>query len=232
MSDLASILQKLDQLSETTTPVDVKHGLNKQQRQVPQMPAEFKPHHISVLKNKTDPAHPAKKFFVGAESQHHDLDEAKAIYKGDFSFFQPDEDKDEWHEYLNGEPTGKTYSHAEVEQIVRKMRVTSEDVVTNVKKRLGDYLQDVANAVRHDGALQSKMHSTMDNIGPAVKTITTDDGKDIKIHGNEDDGFRITIRNRPMNSQFESLDHAVMACEMFLHRRNKQNHNQDYLDEI
>jgi multidrug efflux pump subunit AcrB len=45
----------------------------------------------------------------------------------------------------------------------------------------------------------------MNNVSPAVKTITTDDGKEIKIHGNEDDGFRITIKNKPHSAQFESF---------------------------
>jgi hypothetical protein len=42
-----------------------RRGLNRQQRQAPQLPALFHPKKISVLKNKTDPQHPAKGYFVG-----------------------------------------------------------------------------------------------------------------------------------------------------------------------
>ena len=80
--------------------------------------------------------------------------------------------------------------------------------------------------------LKDKVPQDMSNVSPAVKTIVTDDGKEIKIHGNEDDGFRITIKNKPHSAQFESLDHAVMACEMYLNRRRmRPTHNEDYLEE-
>ena len=74
----------------------------------------------------------------------------------------------------------------------------------------------------------------MDRISPVVKTITTDDGKEIKIHGNEDDGFRITIKNKALSSKFDNLDEAVMACEMYCARRRnmqEQTSNHDYLEE-
>ena len=61
----------------------------------------------------------------------------------------------------------------------------TEDVVSSVKKKLGDYLQDVATAIKKDPTLIDKV-SQEDFVGPAVKTITTDDGHEIKIHGNED----------------------------------------------
>jgi hypothetical protein len=98
--------------------------------------------------------------------------------------------------------------------------VTSEDVVSSVKKKLGDYLQDIATAIKQDKDLMGKDKTVdTDKIGPAVKTITTDDGHEIKIHGNEDDGFRVTIKNKPSKTTFENLEHAVMACEMYCNRR-------------
>jgi hypothetical protein len=182
MSDIRKILSRIDAINEgDVTPTDVKHGLNKQQKSVPQMPALFKPNSISVLKDKTDPAHPAKKYFVGGES----VEESMA----------------------------------------------SEDVVSNVKKRLGDYLQDVASAINHSTGLQSTGQVQDDMLGSAVKTITTDDGHEIKIHGNEDDGFRVSIKNRPHSAKFKNLEHAVMACEMYCNRRKMAEGNADYLEE-
>ena len=111
---------------------------------------------------------------------------------------------------------------------------TTEDVISTVKKKLGDYLADLSKEIKSDSDLKDKIPQDADKISPAVKTITTDDGKEIKIHGNEDDGFRITIRNKPHSAKFESLDHAVMACEIYLNRKRKmreQVQNEDYLEE-
>jgi hypothetical protein len=108
----------------------------------------------------------------------------------------------------------------------------TEDVVTKDRKSLGDYFQSVADAVKKDPDLIDKVVDGHDVVGPAVKTITTDDGHEIKIHGNEDDGFRITVRNRPLKSSFKSLDEANMACEMFCSRRQQlANQTADYVEE-
>lgn len=107
----------------------------------------------------------------------------------------------------------------------------TEDVISTVKKKLGDYLQDIATQIKNDPDLKDKMPQDIDKIGPAVKTITTDDGHEIKIHGNEDDGFRVTIKNKPSQTTFESLDHAVMACEMYCARRKMVETNLDYVEE-
>ena len=110
--------------------------------------------------------------------------------------------------------------------------VAKEDVVTKDRKSLGDYFQSVADAVKKDPDLIDKVANGHDVVGPAVKTITTNDGHEIKIHGNEDDGFRITVRNRPMKSTFRSLDEAHMACEMFCSRRQQlANQSADYVEE-
>lgn len=109
----------------------------------------------------------------------------------------------------------------------------TEDVISTVKKKLGDYLADLSKEIKSDSDLKDKIPQDIDRISSAVKTIVTDDGKEIKIHGNEDDGFRITIKNRPHSARFESLDHAVMACEMYCQRRRNrtQLNNNDYMEE-
>jgi len=108
---------------------------------------------------------------------------------------------------------------------------TTEDILSTVKKKLGDYIQDVATAIKKDPDLIDKIPQSADKIGPAVKTITTDDGHEIKIHGNEDDGFRITVKNKPHSARFKNLDEASMAVEMFCNRRRQQDQNQDYIEE-
>ena len=110
--------------------------------------------------------------------------------------------------------------------------MTSEDVLTTMKRRLGDYLQDVATAIKKDPDLVNKIPKTGDQIGPAVRTIKTDDGHEIRIHGNEDDGFRISIRNRTIPSRFKSLDEAEIATEMYCARRRQATQlRDDYVDE-
>jgi hypothetical protein len=94
---------------------------------------------------------------------------------------------------------------------------TYEDILSSLQRKLGDYLQDVATAVKNDPDLLDKKPQLKDI--QAVKTLRTDDGHEIKIHGNEDDGFRISIRNRDIPTHFRDLDEAIMASEMYCQRR-------------
>ena len=80
-SDL-DILQRLTAVEEgKITPVGVKHGLNKQQKGVPQLPALFKPRKISVLGGGQDPEHPMQGMAVGANESR--LAEAMAEIEED-----------------------------------------------------------------------------------------------------------------------------------------------------
>jgi ribosome modulation factor len=114
-----------------------------------------------------------------------------------------------------------------------KEDVTKEDIITKLKARLGDYLSDLSKEIKSDPDLVDKLaaKSPGDQMGPSVKTITTDDGHEIQIHGNEDDGFRISIKNKQSASKFKNLDEAVMACEMYCAQRRKQTESADYIDE-
>lgn len=214
MSDLRDILARLDSIAEGgVTPVKVTTGLNKQQKSVPELPALFKPKTISVLGAKTDPEHPMKGYAVGTSES---LDEEEV--EEDTSSFGHELDLDAKQLELDPvKPVSEQY--------------TQEDVISTVKKKLGDYLKNIEDEIRTDPDLKDKNAIEIDKIGPAVKTITTDDGHEIKIHGNEDDGFRVTIKNKPHSAKFDTLNHAEMACEMFCARRNKMAGNADYLDE-
>lgn len=109
--------------------------------------------------------------------------------------------------------------------------VTTEDSLTDIKKRLGDYLQDIrTGADVSDRDLKDKKQLITDKLGPAIKTITTDDGKTIKIHGNEDDGFRLNINNRPHSARFKSFDEAQMACETYVARK-RATEDKNYVEE-
>ena len=71
MSDsIHKIIERLALIEGRVTPVSVKHGLNAQQKSVPQLPALFKPRSISpVLTAKTDPKNPMKGYMVGDSVQ-------------------------------------------------------------------------------------------------------------------------------------------------------------------
>ena len=292
MSEIRDLLSKLDSIVEgDLTPTNVKHGLNKQQQKVPQMPALFQPRGISVLTNPTDPEHPAKNFFVGGESVEEGVGRYDSTYTIQNPNFNPDDENSPeeidvgvnysvqgeyrpatWG-YSGGDPaeypeieiesvvnldTGEEISDSQIydqvhdqiekdlgddlqmtrQQLAKKYRgsdvyeeVASEDIISSVKKKLGDYLQDVATAIKKDPTLIDKIPQEKDFVGAAVKTIKTDDGHEIKIHGNEDDGFRISIKNRPSKTSFKTLDEANMAVEMFCNRRKQSLDSADYIEE-
>lgn len=120
--------------------------------------------------------------------------------------------------------------HGSREEMAEAKESATEDVISSMKKKLGDYLQDVATAIKSDPDLKDKIPQAVDQI-KAVKTIHTDDGHEIKIHGNEDDGFRISIRNKDVSTKFKNLDEATIACEMYCARRRQQMENADYIEE-
>ena len=177
------------------TPIKLpQRGLNRQQRQAPQLPALFNPRKISVLKNKTDPQHPAKGYFVGdsLEPQRRPVEEDR----------------------------------------------TTEDVLSKVRRGLNDYLRSIEHELDPDRALvnrakQELRHSDLDKLIP-LKIIRTHDGRDIKIVGNQADGFQVRINEKPLSTQFDSLDEAEIACEMYCHRRREKvalEQSKDYLEE-
>ena len=139
----------------------------------------------------------------------------------------------EYNDYADEQDVDDAWNDDEPMEIPVHESYASEDVVSQVKQKLGDYLRSIEDEIKKDPALKDKTNIEIDRIGPAVKTIKTDDGNELKIHGNEDDGFRITIKNKESKAHFESLDHAVTACEMFCnHRRAKaDNINADYVEE-
>jgi hypothetical protein len=108
--------------------------------------------------------------------------------------------------------------------------LVGEDLVSAEKKRLSDYLHDVAQAIEKDSDLVDTDSRGRDTV-KSVKTIRTDDGHEIKIVGNEDDGFRVSIRDQQGHTRFSNLDEAVMACEMYCARRRQRRSSQDYIEE-
>ena len=74
------------------------------------------------------------------------------------------------------------------------------------KQSLLDYLGDV----------EKKKNEEM--LAEPVKSFTTDDGKEMKIYGTEDDGYRVKVNGKESKKSFGKLSDAVLACETFVQR--------------
>ena len=137
-----------------------------------------------------------------------------------------------YQKYNDNQPQGffnKLKSKVGLEEagINEFMASTNEDVLSNIKKRLGDYLEDVAKAIRQGDVLGDKV-SAQDSLA-MVKTITTDDGKVIQIRGNADDGFRISVKDKVSETVFRSLREAETAIQLYNSRRSTT--SPDYKEE-
>jgi hypothetical protein len=196
MSDIRDILTKLSLLEGSVTPAALpRHGLNQQQKSVQQMPALFKSKKISVLDNPDYPQHPAKGHFVGGESKDAHCDACDRL-------------------------ESECVCDAKDCDLTRQ----DEDVISTVRRGLNDYLKSIEDRLGQrdqeliNKAKQNIQKDPVERLLP-VKTIRTPDGHEIKIHGNEDDGFRITVNAKPLTSVFQDLDEAQLACDIFVARR-------------
>ena len=121
---------------------------------------------------------------------------------------------------------------------VQEQMMAAEDVLGKIRRDLTDYLRSVEDElVGRDRSLITKAKQEIakpdiEKFLP-VRTITTDDGKVLRIHGNEDDGFRITMEEKMLPTAFESMEEASMACEMYCARRRSRGQvpDVDYVEE-
>lgn len=212
-SDIKHILEKFQALEGKLTPVGVKHGLNPQQKSVKQLPALFKPRHISALTNKTDPQHPAKNYFVGAESK--DIDD-KSV----------DEDV-----------------LSKVKKGLNDYLKTVEDELhgaSDLQKRKPDTRDLKKPEDRKDRDILPKLLGTIskNKMSNPVKTFHFEDGKICEIHGDEDSGFGVRHMGKELPSRFDSLNDAELAMQMYQARKSRLANkamnkiaNPDYIDE-
>ena len=69
-NDIYSIVERLAILEGRITPASVKHGLNPQQRSVPQLPALFKPKTQKILGGNPDAKNPMSGYMVGDDVEN------------------------------------------------------------------------------------------------------------------------------------------------------------------
>ena len=224
--DIAKILDRLRVIESDVTPVSVRHGLNKQQKSVPQLPALFKPENISPVLGSNTQKKPLGKNMVG------DSMNAGALAR---HMSEIDEDmlsrvKQDLGQYLD------------------YLEAKKDDDIDNKKKRLvrqaAQQVQDrnPAKAGNQDeySETQEPMLSGTAMMSPVsvgestlAKTFTMEDGTCLECYGDDDQGFEIRLGDRVLPSRFRSMADAEMAVNMFqAHRGGRpQDSSDDYLEE-
>ena len=225
--DIGKILNRLRMIESDVTPVSVKHGLNPQQKSVPQLPALFKPENISpVLTNQTQKK-PLGKNMVG------DSKEPVAFAR---HMSEIDEDmlsrvKQDLGQYLD-------YLEAKKDnEIEDKKKHLTQQAAKKVQDRNpakpGDQQEydETEEPMLSGTAMMSPV--SVGECNEPVKIIALEDGTCLECWGNDDSGFEIRHGGRVLPSRFGTLDEAEMAVEMFrAHRRGlPQDPSDEYLEE-
>ena len=238
MSDpIYDIIKRLSLVEGKITPVNVKHGLNKQQQGVPQLPALFKPRTISpTLTKKPYQAHPLDGYMVGENSLAEAMQEVEedmvSRVKGQFRDYLEKlekENKLDSHLVRKAKHDLKIGDDGEVdEQEVEENATWDQDV-----QPIGDPADtEVAHGVEdHIAAAVAAPAEPMAEYGVPARTYTLEDGTCLEAYGDDDNGYEVRHGERKLPTRFPRIDHADMAVKLFQKRRQKQNLNQDYIEE-
>lgn len=234
-NDMTSILSAFASTSGTASALTLTpEALTESAAKPDQVGAEFEPKDISPVLGEPEKDHPMDGMLVGEgeEVNEEEVDEMIRKLGDKYRLYSKDGKKN----------LGTFDTKAAAEKHEREVQyfkhagesveesVANEDSLSDIKKRLGDYLQDIKTKA-DDKELTDKKKLDADKLGPAIKTIKTDDGKEIKIHGNEDDGFRLKVNDKIHSATFKSFDEAQMACEAYVAKRKSAMENQDYVEE-
>lgn len=246
-SDIRSILQRITAIEEgATTPAVVKHGLNAQQKSVPQLPALFKPKKITALGAKTDPQHPMKGYAVGAdesvESKKSALEEAMASIEEDMlGKVKADLNSylDKLEKKIAGDDGQRDKETPVLDKLEKKQRIDRDLIskaVDAVEKGQAESEEELAEDPTEQDLMVSPAPAPIQDLvlpegaGP-VFTMEMEDGSCLECWGNEGQGFEVRRQGRSIPSRFNKLDHAKMAMDLFKNRWAKQDRGQDYIEE-
>lgn len=230
-NDIRDILQRLS-IVEGTTPVNVKHGLNKQQKSVPQLPALLKPKNISpTLTKKPYQAHPLDGYMVGESSA---LEEAMQSVEEDML----SKVKRHFVDYLEQLETQNKVDRALVHKAKQELEVedpTEEDVEE------ATWDADVAPVSGPEDAGDSEVaHGIEDHVAAAVSqpaapvaTYEMDGGEMLECWGDDESGYELRRGNKALPTRFKNKGEADIAVRLFNRRRPKpeQDLSQDYIEE-
>lgn len=233
------IIERLALIEGKTTPVSVRHGLNKQQQGVPQLPALFKPHNISpTLTKKPYQKHPADGYMVGdsVEPRKPSLGEAMQEVEEDMV----SRVKGQFADYLEKlEKENKLDSHL-VNKAKHDLDIGDDgEVDENATwdqdvQPIGDPADtEVAHGVEdHIAASVAAPAAPMSAVSESpAKTYTLEDGTCLECWGDDESGYEVRHGERKLPTRFPRIDHADMAVKLFQKRRQKQDLSQDYIEE-
>ena len=239
------IIERLALIEGRVTPVSVKHGLNKQQRDVPQLPALFKPHSISpVLGSKTDPKNPFKGYMVGdsVRPARNPLEEAMQEVEEDMV----SKVKANFADYLEKLEKDHHLDRHLVSKAKRDLEIGDDQEVDEQEVEEATWDADVAppsDPGDTEAAHSIEDHLAADAAAPAapmsavsespVKTYPMEDGSCFECYGDQQSGFEIRRDGRSLPTRFPRMDHADMAMRLFQkrHKAAQQNSDQDYIQE-
>ena len=231
------IIERLALIEGKTTPVSVRHGLNKQQQGVPQLPALFKPQNISTtLTKKPYQKHPMDGYMVGENSLVEAMQEVEedmvSRVKGQFADYL---EKLEKENKLDSHLVRKAKHDLEIgddqevdEQDMEENATWDQDV-----QPIGDPADtEVAHGVEdHIAASVAAPAEPMSEYGAPARTYTLEDGTCLEAYGNDESGYEVRHGERKLPTRFPRIDHADMAVKLFQKRRQRQDLSQDYIEE-
>jgi hypothetical protein len=225
--DIAKILDRLRMIESDLTPVSVRHGLNKQQKSVPQLPALFKPENISPVLGSNNQKKPLGKNMVGDSKEPVALARHMSEIDEDM-LSRVKQDLGQYLDYLEAKKDDDIDNKKK-----RLVRQAAQKVQDRNPARAGN--QDEYSETEEpmlSGTAQMSPVSVGESDEP-VKVIQLEDGSCLECYGNDDRGFEIRLGGRVLPSRFRTLDEAEMAVEMFrAHRRGlPQDPSDDYLEE-
>ena len=231
------IIERLALIEGKITPTNVRHGLNKQQQGVPQLPALLKPRNISpTLTKKPYQAHPLDGYMVGENSLAEAMQEVEedmvSRVKGQFRDYLEKlekENKLDSHLVRKAKHDLKIGDDGEVdEQEVEENATWDSDV-----QPIGDPADtEVAHGVEdHIAASVAAPAEPMSEYGAPARTYTLEDGTCLEAYGDDDNGYEVRHGERKLPTRFPRIDHADMAVKLFQKRRQRQDQSQDYIEE-
>ncbi len=231
------IIERLALVEGKTTPVSVKHGLNKQQQGVPQLPALLKPRDISpTLTKKPYQAHPLDGYMVGenalAEAMQEVEEDMISRVKGQFADYL---EKLEKENHLDSRLVRKAKAELNIDDDPQ----TEDEVEENATwdqdvQPIGDPADtEVAHGVEdHIAAAVAAPAAPMSAVSESpARTYTLEDGTCLECWGDDESGYEVRHGERRLPTRFPRIDHADMAVKLFQKRRQRQDQSQDYIEE-
>jgi len=231
------IIERLALIEGKTTPVSVRHGLNKQQQGVPQLPALFKPNNISTtLTKKPYQANPLDGYMVGenalAEAMQEVEEDMVSRVKGQFRDYL---EKLEKENKLDSHLVNKAKHDLEIgdDQEVDEQEVEENATWDQDVQPIGDPADtEVAHGVEdHIAAAVAAPAEPMSEYGAPARTYTLEDGTCLEAYGDDESGYEVRHGERSLPTRFPRIDHADMAVKLFQKRRQRQDQSQDYIEE-